>query len=102
MHLILSVPVFLSDKEIQVKSEIQIRTVAMDFWASLEHKIYYKYSGETPPLIKEELKDCANIVSHLDNRMLVLHQEIKDYKKDKPTGEDQLVPIITAKRKIFI
>ena len=58
------------------KVEIQIRTVAMDFWASLEHKIHYKFEGDAPESIKNELVECARMVSDLDARMLSLNEEI--------------------------
>ena len=55
-HMIVSIPIFLSNDKIDTKVEIQIRTIAMDFWASLEHKIYYKFDGKAPDGIREELK----------------------------------------------
>lgn len=75
-HMIITVPVFLSDKVVDTKVEIQIRTVAMDFWASLEHKIHYKFEGNAPESIKEELVDCARMVSELDNKMMSLNEEV--------------------------
>ena len=65
-HMIVSIPIFLTNDVIDTKVEIQIRTIAMDFWASLEHKIYYKFEGKAPVGIKDELKECANIISFLD------------------------------------
>ncbi len=79
-HLIVTVPVFLSDRILDVKVEIQIRTVAMDFWASLEHKIHYKFEGNAPEHIKRELVECAMMVSDLDAKMLSLNEEIKALK----------------------
>ncbi|MBQ0028520.1 MAG: GTP pyrophosphokinase family protein [Lachnospiraceae bacterium] len=76
-HMIITVPVFLSDKVVDTKVEIQIRTVAMDFWASLEHKIHYKFEGNAPEHIKEELVECARMVSDLDARMLSLNTEVQ-------------------------
>jgi putative GTP pyrophosphokinase len=76
-HLIVTVPVFLSDRILDVKVEIQIRTVAMDFWASLEHKIHYKFEGNVPEHIKRELVECAMMVSDLDAKMLSLNNEIQ-------------------------
>lgn len=76
-HLIVTVPVFLSDRIVDAKVEIQIRTVAMDFWASLEHKIHYKFEGNVPEHIKKELVECANMVSDLDMRMLSLNEEVQ-------------------------
>ena len=75
-HMIVSVPVYFSDRIKEVKVEIQIRTVAMDFWASLEHKIHYKFEGDAPEHIKNELVVCAKLVSDLDARMLSLNDEI--------------------------
>lgn len=76
-HMLVSVPIFLSDRKVDTKVEIQIRTVAMDFWASLEHKIRYKFEGEAPEHIREELVECAKMVSDLDARMLSLNEEIQ-------------------------
>ncbi len=76
-HMILAVPVYLSDRMADVKVEVQIRTVAMDFWASLEHKIQYKFESKAPAKIKEQLFECAKIVSELDERMLTLNDEIQ-------------------------
>ena len=70
-------PVYLSDRIADTKVEIQIRTVAMDFWASLEHKIHYKFEGNAPEHIKDELVECAQMVSDLDARMLALNDEIQ-------------------------
>ncbi|MCM1120031.1 MAG: GTP pyrophosphokinase family protein [bacterium] len=75
-HMIVTVPVYLSDRIVDTKVEIQIRTVAMDFWASLEHKIHYKFEGDAPEHIRSELVECAKMVSDLDNRMLSLNEEI--------------------------
>ena len=84
-HMIVSIPIFLSDKVVEAKVEIQIRTIAMDFWASLEHKIYYKFEGQAPDDIIDALRECSDIVSILDERMLLLNNRIKDYKNN---GED--------------
>lgn len=76
-HMIVMIPVYLSDRTVDTKVEIQIRTVAMDFWASLEHKIHYKFEGNAPEKIKNELIECANMVSDLDAKMLSLNEEIR-------------------------
>lgn len=78
-HMIVSIPIFLSNDVIDTKAEIQIRTIAMDFWASLEHKIYYKFDGKAPEGIREELKECANIISFLDKKMLSINEDVKNY-----------------------
>lgn len=78
-HMLVSVPIFLSDSVFDTKVEIQIRTIAMDFWASLEHKIYYKFEGNAPDYFSQELRECAKIVSNLDVKMLSLNEAIKKY-----------------------
>lgn len=78
-HMLVSVPVYLSDGAVDTKVEIQIRTIAMDFWASLEHKIYYKFEGNAPEYISRDLQECATMVSELDDKMLQLNEEILAY-----------------------
>ena len=75
-HMIVSIPVYLSDRTVDTKVEIQIRTIAMDFWASLEHKIYYKFEGNAPDYLEQELKACADMADMLDNKMFSLNQAI--------------------------
>ena len=75
--MLVAVPVYLSDSVVETKVEIQIRTIAMDFWASLEHKIYYKFEGHAPAYISEDLKVCADMVSELDDKMLSLNEAIQ-------------------------
>lgn len=82
-HMLVTVPVFLSDSVVETKVEIQIRTIAMDFWASLEHKIYYKFEGNAPEYISQDLKECADMVSTLDDRMLTLNETIKQFIEDE-------------------
>ena len=81
-HMLVSVPIFLLDSVVDTKVEIQIRTIAMDFWASLEHKIYYKFEGNAPEFISKELRECAQMVSQLDAKMLSLNEIIKQYCED--------------------
>jgi putative GTP pyrophosphokinase len=76
LHLIAAIPVFMSDRVEPVTVEIQIRTVAMDFWASLEHKIFYKYDGAVPPALVAELKQAADVANHLDVDMERLHDQV--------------------------
>ncbi len=76
LHLILEVPVFMSDRVEDVCVEVQIRTIGMDFWASLEHKIYYKYNNDVPQRLKDELKEAAITVAQLDKKMENLNKEI--------------------------
>ena len=77
-HMIVSVPIYLSDSVVDTKVEIQIRTVAMDFWASLEHKMNYKLDNNAPESFKRELYECAQMVSLLDDKMLMLNEQIQD------------------------
>lgn len=86
-HMIVSVPVSLSMEVIETKVEIQIRTIAMDFWASLEHKIYYKYEGKAPAHIQRELKECADLVGFLDRKMLSINEEIKELQREEYNEE---------------
>ncbi|WP_307833364.1 GTP pyrophosphokinase [Pimelobacter simplex] len=74
VHAIVEIPVFLSDTTRAVPIEIQIRTVAMDFWASVEHKIYYKYAKHVPAELLEELSAAARVAHELDTRMGELHR----------------------------
>lgn len=76
LHTIISVPVFLSTGRVDVPVEVQFRTIAMDFWASLEHKIYYKYQRQVPEQLLDELKHAALTAAELDNRMQSLHVQM--------------------------
>ncbi len=80
LHMILEVPVFLSNEIKQTRVELQIRTIAMDFWASLEHKIRYKFEKSAPQQINDDLFECAEIVASLDKKMYGLNREIERYK----------------------
>lgn len=79
-HMLVTVPIFLSNRVVDTKVEIQIRTIAMDFWASLEHKIYYKFEGNAPDYISRDLKECSEIVSMMDAKMLQLNEAIAEAK----------------------
>lgn len=76
LHAVVEVPVFLSSGTVSVAVEVQFRTIAMDFWASLEHKIYYKYDSKVPDALLDELKNAAVTASDLDARMERLHRQI--------------------------
>lgn len=77
LHAIVEVPVFLSDGPRPVVVELQIRTIAMDFWASLEHKIYYKYRDDVPRRLLDQLTEAARAAYTLDATMESLHQEVQ-------------------------
>lgn len=87
-HMIVTVPIFLSDQVIDTKVEIQIRTIAMDFWASLEHKIYYKFEGHAPDYISRDLRECAEIVANLDAKMLQLNEAILEAKAQQENTKE--------------
>ncbi len=94
LHVVLSVPVFLSKGPVQVLVEVQIRTIAMDFWASLEHKIYYKYDKQVPQALLDDLTEAARTASRLDATMERLHQEVRrlDEPAGAPSADGSLVP----------
>lgn len=77
LHLVVSIPVFLSSGTVPVPVEIQVRTSAMDFWASLEHKIYYKYERHVPAEIVERLRQSARVAAELDTTMTDLRDEVR-------------------------
>ena len=79
-HLIVLVPIFLDDKKEYIEAEIQIRTMAMDFWASLDHKIQYKFRDSIKDEIKEEMYNCSLAINKLDNKMLELNKEVEKYR----------------------
>lgn len=82
LHQIIAIPVFLSDRTEHVPVELQIRTIAMDFWASVEHTIYYKYDGMVPPRLLDELTDAARTAAALDSTMGQLRTEVRDLRAD--------------------
>lgn len=79
-HIIVEVPLYLENNVEYVEAEIQIRTMAMDFWASLDHKLQYKFSDVIPDEVKNEMYDCSLAVKRLDNKMLGLHEIVNKYK----------------------
>jgi len=101
LHLLVDVPVFLSSGAVPTRIEIQIRTIAMDFWASLEHKIYYKYRDKAPSKITDQLKVCANMISILDERMLDIKNEIGSLRDDGTLDKDVISDIELAEEEII-
>lgn len=100
LHLLVEVPVFMSDREERVCVEIQIRTIAMDFWASLEHKIFYKYDSNNkavPINLYQELKQAAATVMDLDQQMERLHNQIRNIKDEqKGLKEEEMEKELTS------
>lgn len=76
LHLIVDIPIFLTGEKKHMRVEVQFRTIAMDFWASLEHKMKYKKDIENAESISEELKYCAELISQLDRRMEQISKKI--------------------------
>jgi putative GTP pyrophosphokinase len=101
LHLIIKIPIFMSDREEHVYVEIQIRTIAMDFWASLEHKIYYKYNKEVPQHICKELKEAAMTATIMDEKMENLHTEMNKIKENNQV-EDNLSELNIDKEQFFL
>lgn len=91
LHAIIEIPVFLSTGPVPITVEVQIRTIAMDFWASLEHKIYYKYDRDVPQDLLDGLKNAAEDAATLDATMQDLHTAIRG-----PHGETPGGPIFEA------
>ncbi len=85
-HMIVSIPVFLSTITERINVEIQIRTSAMDFWASLEHKINYRYNNKAPRELLVRLKECAQISSELDEKMAGIKESINAIKGSELDG----------------
>ncbi len=76
LHLVIEVPVFLSEERRVTPVEVQIRTIAMDFWASLEHQLKYKATGEVPSYVRDELYDCAVAIADIDERMQRIYRKL--------------------------
>ena len=76
LHLIVEIPIFLHNEKRMMKVEVQLRTIAMDFWASLEHRIYYK-KGQNNEKLRQELKECAEVSAALDLRMQAIRGELE-------------------------
>lgn len=80
LHLIVEIPIYLHDEKKPMKVEVQFRTISMDWWASLEHKIRYKKDVKVPKDIAEELRECAEAAAILDNRMEQIQKKIGKYR----------------------
>lgn len=82
LHLVVKVPVFFSDRKEIVPVEIQIRTMAMDFWASLEHQLRYKTLEAVPPSVSKELFECAENIAYTDLKMQEIYKTLMKYNCD--------------------
>lgn len=88
LHLVVKVPVFFSDRKEIVPVEIQIRTIAMDFWASLEHQLKYKAIETVPPSVVLELRECAKNIAETDLRMQDIYKTIEQYNSYEDSMDD--------------
>lgn len=77
-HMIVEVPVFFSNSKRNMRVEVQFRTIAMDFWASLEHKMKYKKDIKNPEQIYEQLRECADIIANTDFKMQEINKSINE------------------------
>ena len=82
LHLIIQTPIFLSDQKKNMRVEVQFRTIAMDFWASVDHKLKYKKNVKNPEMIAGELRKCADIISSVDQRMQEIRTMIEEGEND--------------------
>ncbi len=98
LHLILQIPIFMSDRVEDIYIEVQIRTIAMDFWASLEHKIYYKYNKNIPKRLIKELNEAASSVSQLDEKMESINKEVKQFKESNESDSNSRELLINNER----
>ena len=90
LHLIIQIPIYLHSEKKMMKVEVQFRTISMDWWASLEHKIRYKKDVEVPLHIAKELRECAEEAALLDYRMENIQKNLGTYlKPDTQTPEQR-------------
>lgn len=82
LHLILEVPVFFSNQKKPMRVEVQIRTIAMDFWSSVDHQLKYKHDVPNADELSAQLKECADIISQTDMRMLAIKNQL--YASEQP------------------
>ncbi len=94
LHLIVEVPVFFAEMTKPMKVEVQIRTMAMDFWASLEHQLKYKHEIPEQELIMNRLSECAEAIAATDAKMLSIRNQIESL-SDAPTEDDILIEKIS-------
>ena len=87
LHLIVSVPIFFAESSKEVKAEVQIRTIAMDFWASLEHQIKYKKNVKNADKVIARLKECADEIAHVDETMQQIRVEMDKIQENSTDAE---------------
>ena len=90
LHIVVDVPIYISQGKLYIPVEIQIRTVAMDFWATLEHGIRYKASGEVPQRIVDELRSCADVITDTDYKMQDIFKALQQVHNREDLGDEDL------------
>ena len=102
LHLLVEVPVFLTDKTEHVTIEVQIRTIAMDFWASLEHKLYYKKGKVVPRQVLIGLNQCADLAALLDEKMQDIRNKMKPYLSEEERAEQAAILAKEVEQKMIV
>ena len=97
LHLIIEIPIFLQNEKRRMKVEVQLRTIAMDFWASVEHKLRYKKNipDSEAEILALELSDCANQLAQLDDKMEQIKKRIVEAEKESAPKGDRKRPLPT-------
>ncbi len=102
LHLILAVPIFLHDEKRYMHVEVQLRTLAMDLWASLEHKLRYKKeTAPFEPALSDELKLCADMTAELDARMLALRNMVGKEQEEKKSDKSLIYELLERREEFF-
>ena len=89
LHLIVKVPVFLAERRLEMEVEVQLRTIAMDFWASLEHQLHYKTDFEGKDELVDDLRKCAETINQTDLEMMQVRSKLESL-SDVPTEDEKL------------
>lgn len=76
-HLLVTIPVFLAERQVQTKIEIQIQTSIMDYWSSIEEEVYYNYNGQVPEYAYKDLKECSKMISYIDTKLFKIKEEME-------------------------
>lgn len=100
-HVIVEYPVQTSLGQMPILAEIQIRTLAMNFWATIEHSLNYKYKEQLPPLVKERLRAAAEAAFHLDTEMSSIRQEIVDAQQEFEDSASTVRKVLGAIQELF-
>jgi len=97
LHIVVDVPVYMSQGKLYTTVEIQIRTVAMDFWATLEHGIRYKATGEVPQSIVDQLRECADVITETDYKMQEIFKALQQVNDLEDGSYEESLPVIEQK-----